>query len=50
LVIAVLFVVEHKLVRPDDLTRVNVAFYHINSIISVLLFVAILSGEWLRSM
>jgi len=48
-VIAVLFVVEHKLVKPDDLSKVNVAFYHINSIISLLLFVAILSGELLRS-
>jgi len=47
-VIAVLFFVEHRLVKPNDLTKINVAFYHINSIISVLLFVAILAGELLR--
>ncbi|MBN1932470.1 MAG: UbiA family prenyltransferase [Desulfobacterales bacterium] len=44
-VIAVLFFVEHRLVKTDDLTQVNVAFYNINSIISVLLFVGILMGE-----
>jgi 4-hydroxybenzoate polyprenyltransferase len=48
-VIAVLFFIEHRLVRPDDLTKVNVAFYHINSVISVLLFASILTGELLRS-
>jgi len=47
-VIAGLFIIEHRLVRPDDLTRINVAFYHVNSIISVLLFAAILAGELLR--
>jgi len=47
-VIAVLFFIEHLLVRPDDLTKVNVAFYHVNSIISVLFFAAILAGELLR--
>lgn len=47
-VIAVLFIIEHHLIKPDDLTRINVAFYHINSIISVLLFAAILAGELLR--
>jgi len=47
-IIALLFVIEHKLVKPDDLTRVHIAFYHINSVISVLLFIAILSGELLR--
>lgn len=30
---------EHMLVRPDDLARVNVAFFHLNAIISVGLFV-----------
>lgn len=48
IVIAVLFIIEHRLVRPDDLTKINVAFYHVNSIISVLLFAAILAGELLR--
>ncbi|HEX5105826.1 MAG TPA: 4-hydroxybenzoate octaprenyltransferase [Pirellulaceae bacterium] len=38
-VIAALLAYEHLLVRPDDLTRVNIAFFHINAIISIGLFV-----------
>lgn len=38
-VIAALLVYEHLLVRPDDLTRVNVAFFNINAVISVGLLV-----------
>lgn len=33
-VIAILLFVEHRLVRPDDLQRVNIAFFHINAIVS----------------
>lgn len=33
--IAVLLVYEHWLVRPDDLTRVNQAFFHVNAVISL---------------
>jgi len=33
--VAVLLVYEHLVVRPDDLTRVNVAFFNINAIISI---------------
>src|SRR5262249_34924308 len=33
--IALLLIYEHWLVRPDDLTRVNVAFFNTNAIISV---------------
>ncbi len=33
--VAVLLIYEHALVRPDDLTRVNVAFFQVNVIISV---------------
>lgn len=32
---AVLLVYEHSLVRPDDLDRVNLAFFHVNVVISV---------------
>ena len=35
-------VYEHRLVRPDDLTRVNRAFFHVNGIISVGLLVLVL--------
>ena len=40
--VAVLVVYQHSLVRPDDLTRVNQAFFHVNAIISVGLFVLLL--------
>jgi 4-hydroxybenzoate polyprenyltransferase len=33
--VAVLLVYEHSLVRSDDLTRVNLAFFHVNAIISL---------------
>ncbi|MGL4512884.1 MAG: 4-hydroxybenzoate octaprenyltransferase [Lacipirellulaceae bacterium] len=33
--VAALLVYEHSLVRPDDLDRVNLAFFHVNAVISV---------------
>jgi 4-hydroxybenzoate polyprenyltransferase len=39
--VAILLVAEHRLVRPDDLTRVNIAFFNINAVIS---FGLLLSG------
>ena len=33
--VAVLLIYEHSLVRPDDLTRVNKAFFNVNAIISL---------------
>jgi 4-hydroxybenzoate polyprenyltransferase len=36
--VAALLVYEHLLVRPDDLTRVNQAFFQVNAVISVGLF------------
>ncbi len=37
--IAVLLVYEHSIVRPDDLSRVNQAFFHVNAVVSIGLFV-----------
>ena len=37
--VALLLIYEHALVRPDDLTRVNAAFFNVNVVISVGLFV-----------
>ncbi len=37
--IAILLLYEHWLVRPDDLTRVNIAFFNINAIVSMGLFI-----------
>ena len=36
--VAVLLVYEHWLVRPDDLSRVNLAFFRVNAVISLGLF------------
>ena len=40
---AVLIAVEHTIIRPDDLKRLNIAFFNINSVVSVglLLFTAL---------
>jgi 4-hydroxybenzoate polyprenyltransferase len=38
--VSLLLLYEHWLVRPDDLNRVNLAFFHVNAVISVGLFVA----------
>ncbi len=37
---------EHSLVKPDDLSRVNVAFFNVNSYISLTLFIAVLAALW----
>jgi 4-hydroxybenzoate polyprenyltransferase len=41
--VAVLLAYEHWLVRPDDLSRINQAFFQVNGIISVGLFVLVLA-------
>lgn len=40
--VAVLLAYEHWIVRPDDLSRVNRAFFQVNGVISVGLFVVVL--------
>lgn len=45
--VAVLLVYEHALVRPNDLARVNTAFFHVNAVISLgLLAVGTLDLVW----
>jgi 4-hydroxybenzoate polyprenyltransferase len=39
LAVAVLLVYEHGLVKPDDLSRVNAAFFTVNGYVSVLFFI-----------
>ncbi|MDI6687285.1 MAG: UbiA-like polyprenyltransferase [Desulfobacterales bacterium] len=48
IVIGLLLIIEHKLVKPLDLSNVNIAFFHINSAISIILFVGILADELVR--
>ena len=48
LIIAILLLSwEHILVKPDDLSRIDVAFFNINSYISITLFLAILGALYL---
>jgi 4-hydroxybenzoate polyprenyltransferase len=37
--IALLLLYEHAIVRPDDLTRVNQAFFNVNAVVSIGLLV-----------
>ncbi len=44
--IAGLFIWEHSLVRPDDLSKVNMAFFNVNGYISLTIFVATMLAVW----
>jgi 4-hydroxybenzoate polyprenyltransferase len=48
LLIGLLMICEHRMLKPDDLSRINLAFFHINSIISVSLFLGVLLDEVLH--
>jgi 4-hydroxybenzoate polyprenyltransferase len=41
-IVAALLIYEHSLVRPNDLSKVNVAFFNVNGYISITIFVATL--------
>jgi len=47
-IIGILLIIEHRLVKPDDLSNVNFAFFHVNSLISITLFLGILADELVR--
>ena len=47
-IIGILFVIQHHLVNPQDLSKINIAFFHINSFISIILFIGILADELIR--
>jgi 4-hydroxybenzoate polyprenyltransferase len=42
--ITMLLVLEHQLVKPHQLERINLAFFHVNSVISILLFLGVWAG------
>lgn len=48
LAIGVLLIIEHRLVKPQDLSRIDMAFFHVNSLISVLMFAALMADEAMR--
>jgi 4-hydroxybenzoate polyprenyltransferase len=45
--VSALLTYEHWLVRPDDLSRVNVAFFNVNAIISIGLFLVAVADIYL---
>jgi 4-hydroxybenzoate polyprenyltransferase len=47
--VAVLLIYEHWLVKPDDLSRVNAAFFTVNGVISIGLFLLILVDQFFRA-
>jgi len=40
--VAALLIYEHSLVKPNDLSKVNLAFFNVNGYISITMFVATL--------
>ncbi len=38
-IVALMLIYEHSLVSPDDLSKVNIAFFNINGLVSIVLFV-----------
>jgi len=47
IIIGGLFILEHRLVRGGDLKHIELAFFHVNSVISVVLFFGVLADEWM---
>jgi 4-hydroxybenzoate polyprenyltransferase len=45
--IAAILVWEHRLLRPDDLSRLGMAFFNANGIVSVVYFLVVLVSVWL---
>jgi len=46
LAVVALLVYEHSLVRPGDLSRLDMAFFNVNGYIAVIVLVAVVSGLW----
>ncbi|MCA0446317.1 MAG: putative 4-hydroxybenzoate polyprenyltransferase [Bacteroidetes bacterium] len=43
--LVILLTIEHRIVNPKDLSKINIAFFHLNSAISVVLFFFILADR-----
>ena len=44
--VVALLVYEHSLVRPGDLSRLDMAFFNVNGYIAVIVLVAVVTGLW----
>ena len=40
-IIGILLFIEHKIVQPNNFKNINIAFFHINSLVSIVLFIGI---------
>lgn len=49
ILMALLFIYEHSLINPDDLSKLSIAFFNVNGYISVVVFVATFSAVLLGS-
>lgn len=47
-IIAILLLIEHMLVKPDNLKHINIAFFHMNSLVSVVLLAGVIVEALLR--
>jgi 4-hydroxybenzoate polyprenyltransferase len=47
-IVALLLAYENAIVKPNDLSRVNLAFFNVNGYISVIVFLSALFGIWTR--
>jgi 4-hydroxybenzoate polyprenyltransferase len=47
IVLAAMLIYQHVLVRPDDLTRVNRAFFQVNAVISIGMLVLAIAQLWI---
>jgi len=46
LAVVALFVYEHSLVTPRDLSKIDIAFFNVNGYIAVIMLVAVVTGLW----
>ena len=46
--IGICLIIEHQVVNPGDLSRINLAFFHMNSIVSIALLAGVLTEVTLR--
>ena len=46
LIVAILLAYENAIVKPNDLSRLNLAFFNVNGYISVIVFASALVGIW----
>jgi 4-hydroxybenzoate polyprenyltransferase len=47
-VVTAMLIYEHSLVSPNDLSRLNVAFFNVNGYVSITVFAATLASLWVR--